>query len=58
MTSDPRKGAAMFRNRITTMQHVELWQSFLSRMLDGGVGGYSQADYALVEEYFSKEAVS
>ena len=30
------KGAAMFRNRITTMQHVEHWQTFLTRMVDGG----------------------
>jgi len=24
MRSEPQKGAAMFRNRITTMQHAEL----------------------------------
>ena len=58
MTTDPRKGAAMFRNRITTMQHVEHWQTFLTRMVDGENGRYSRADYALVEEYFSKEAAS
>ena len=33
MATDPRKGAAMFRNRITTMQHVEHWQTFLTRMI-------------------------
>jgi poly-gamma-glutamate capsule biosynthesis protein CapA/YwtB (metallophosphatase superfamily) len=54
MATDPRKGAAMFRNRITTMQHVELWQSFLSRMIGGERGGYSRRDYQLVEEYFSR----
>ena len=58
MAADPRKGAAMFRNRITTMQHVEHWQTFLTRMVDGENGRYSRADYALVEEYFSKEVVS
>jgi poly-gamma-glutamate synthesis protein (capsule biosynthesis protein) len=58
MAADPRKGAAMFRNRITTMQHVEHWQSFLTRMVNGERGGYSQADYKLVEEYFSRSADS
>ncbi len=58
MKADPRKGAAMFRNRLTTMQHVEHWQAFLTRMVDGERGRYSRADYRLVEEYFSKEAVS
>jgi len=54
MAADPRKGAAMFRNRITTMQHVEHWQTFLTRMVDGDRGGFSRADYRLVEEYFSR----
>jgi len=54
MAADPRKGAAMFRNRITTMQHVEHWQTFLTRMVDGDRGGFSHADYRLVEEYFSR----
>ena len=58
MAADPRKGAAMFRNRITTMQHVEHWETFLRRMIRGGRRDYSRADYALVEEYFSREAVS
>ena len=26
MKTEPQKGAAMFRNRITTMQHAELWR--------------------------------
>jgi len=58
MATDPRKGAAMFRNRVTTMQHVEHWQTFLTRMVNGESGGYSRADYRLVEEYFSREAAS
>jgi poly-gamma-glutamate synthesis protein (capsule biosynthesis protein) len=57
MAADPRKGAAMFRNRVTTMQHLEHWETFLTRMIDGAAGDHSRADYALVEEYFSREAV-
>ena len=54
MTTDPGKGAAMFRNRITTMQHTELWRTFLTRMMDGGKRNYSREAYRTVEEYFSK----
>ena len=54
MAADPRKGAAMFRNRITTMQHVEHWQSFLTRVVESAGRDYSRADYELVEEYFSR----
>jgi poly-gamma-glutamate capsule biosynthesis protein CapA/YwtB (metallophosphatase superfamily) len=54
MSTDPRKGAAMFRNRITTMQHLELWRTFLTRVIGGERGGYSRADRRLVEEYLSR----
>jgi poly-gamma-glutamate synthesis protein (capsule biosynthesis protein) len=54
MKTDPRKGAAMFRNRITTMQHAELWRTFLTRMMDGGKRNYSREAYRTVEEYLSK----
>ncbi len=33
MTTEPRKGAAMFRNRITTLQHSELWRDALTRFM-------------------------
>jgi poly-gamma-glutamate capsule biosynthesis protein CapA/YwtB (metallophosphatase superfamily) len=33
MGSEPRKGAAMFRNRITTLQHAELWRDALTRFM-------------------------
>ena len=58
MAADPRKAAAMFRNRITTAQHQEHWRTFLTRMMNGEREGYSRADYLLVEEYFSREVVS
>ena len=35
MEADPRKAAAMFRNRLTTMQHREHWQSVLTRIMEG-----------------------
>jgi len=33
MASEPRKGAAMFRNRVTTLQHAELWRDALTRFM-------------------------
>ena len=33
MEIEPRKGAAMFRNRITTLQHAELWRDALTRFM-------------------------
>jgi len=33
MGSEPRKGAAMFRNRLTTLQHAELWRDALTRFM-------------------------
>jgi len=54
MSADPRKGAAMFRNRITTMQHTELWRTFLTRMMDGGKRKCLRDPCRTIEEYFSK----
>lgn len=39
---EPRKGAAMFRNRIVTMQHREHWMSALSRIVDGTISESSR----------------
>jgi poly-gamma-glutamate capsule biosynthesis protein CapA/YwtB (metallophosphatase superfamily) len=33
MAEEPRKGAAMFRNRLTTLQHYELWRDALTRFM-------------------------
>jgi poly-gamma-glutamate synthesis protein (capsule biosynthesis protein) len=54
MTVEPRKGAAMFRNRITVMQHLELWRTYLTRVMAEEKRDYSRGDFALVEEYFSR----
>jgi poly-gamma-glutamate capsule biosynthesis protein CapA/YwtB (metallophosphatase superfamily) len=55
MKSEPQKGAAMFRNRITTLQHTELWRDFLTRMMEEGKRPYSREAYRLVEEWFTKK---
>ena len=35
MKTEPQKGAAMFRNRLTTSQHFYHWQDILTRMAKG-----------------------
>lgn len=33
LAREPQKGAAMFRNRLTTMQHAALWRDALTRLM-------------------------
>ncbi|MFB3855113.1 MAG: CapA family protein [Vicinamibacterales bacterium] len=54
MDAEPEKAAAMFRNRITTMQHVELWRDLLTRLVRGQQGGYPRDAYETVVEYHTK----
>ncbi len=35
LETEPRKGAAMFRNRLTTLQHAELWRDALTQFMAG-----------------------
>jgi poly-gamma-glutamate capsule biosynthesis protein CapA/YwtB (metallophosphatase superfamily) len=54
LQSEPQKAAAMFRNRITTMQHVELWRDFLTRVMSGEIRPRSQAASLIVQEYLTR----
>jgi poly-gamma-glutamate capsule biosynthesis protein CapA/YwtB (metallophosphatase superfamily) len=53
MTAEPQKAAAMFRNRVTTMQHAELWRDVLTRTIDGGSKKPPRDAAAIVHEYFT-----
>jgi poly-gamma-glutamate capsule biosynthesis protein CapA/YwtB (metallophosphatase superfamily) len=53
MKAEPHKAAAMFRNRITTMQHVELWRDYLTRAMKTGAPGYSREAFDMAAEYFT-----
>ncbi len=55
LASEPAKGAAMFRNRITTMQHRELWRDLLTRVTDGERSHHSRAAYRLIDEWFTRK---
>ena len=54
MKTEPQKAAAMFRNRITTLQHAELWRDFLTRTMDDGRRRYSKEAFRVIREFFTK----
>jgi poly-gamma-glutamate capsule biosynthesis protein CapA/YwtB (metallophosphatase superfamily) len=54
MKTEPQKGAAMFRNRITTLQHAELWRDFLTRVMDKEPRPYSKKAIRVIREWFTK----
>ncbi len=56
LTTEPPKGAAMFRNRITTMQHRELWRDFLTRQMTERRPAHSREAYKTVQEWFTRKA--
>lgn len=51
MEAEPRKGAAMFRNRITTLQHAELWRDALTRFMSGRPAPARPARTRLIREW-------
>jgi poly-gamma-glutamate synthesis protein (capsule biosynthesis protein) len=54
METEPRKGAAMFRNRITTLQHSELWRDALTRFMAEKESPIAPRLTRLVEEWFTR----
>jgi poly-gamma-glutamate synthesis protein (capsule biosynthesis protein) len=54
MDSEPRKGAAMFRNRITTLQHAELWRDALTRFMSEKPAPARPAWTRLIDEWLTK----
>jgi len=55
MKTEPQKAAAMFRNRITTLQHAELWRDFLTRTMDDRRHPYSREAFRIIREWFTQE---
>mgnify|MGYP001150396400 CR=1 FL=1 len=56
METEPQKAAAMFRNRLTTMQHSELWRDCLTGFMAGKPAAYPAGAHRMVEEYFTRKA--
>lgn len=56
LTTEPQKAAAMFRNRVTTMQHAELWKDALTRAIDERRRQPLAGAADIVREWFSRTA--
>jgi poly-gamma-glutamate capsule biosynthesis protein CapA/YwtB (metallophosphatase superfamily) len=54
MTAEPHKGAAMFRNRITTLQHSELWRDALTRFMSERKAPVPSSLTRIVREWFTR----
>ena len=54
METEPRKGAAMFRNRVTTLQHTELWRDALTRFMAEKPATPRPAWTRLIREWFTR----
>jgi poly-gamma-glutamate capsule biosynthesis protein CapA/YwtB (metallophosphatase superfamily) len=54
LQTEPPKGAAMLRNRLTTPQHAELWRDLLNRIIAGGPAPPRDLA-ALVREWFERK---
>jgi poly-gamma-glutamate capsule biosynthesis protein CapA/YwtB (metallophosphatase superfamily) len=53
LDTEPQKAAAMFRNRVTTMQHAELWRDALTRMIEGKRRRPPAEAAEIVKHYFT-----
>ena len=54
MAQDPPKGAAMFRNRITTPQHNRHWVALLTRIMDRTIDDAPSWAIDLAEEWLTR----
>jgi poly-gamma-glutamate capsule biosynthesis protein CapA/YwtB (metallophosphatase superfamily) len=54
MASEPRKGAAMFRNRLTTLQHAELWRDALTRFMSEKPAPARPAWTGIIDEWLTR----
>lgn len=55
LETEPEKGAAMFRNRITTMQHRQHWIDVLNGMIDGSLGQAPDWSLTLLEQWLTEK---
>jgi poly-gamma-glutamate synthesis protein (capsule biosynthesis protein) len=56
MQTEPQKAAAMFRNRVTTMQHAELWRDALTRMIEGPSARPLRGAAGIVRDWLTRPA--
>ncbi|MBQ9336641.1 MAG: CapA family protein [Lentisphaeria bacterium] len=54
--SDPIKAAALFRNRMTTLQHTQLWIPMFDRVVRGRIGDAPDRYTEMEHEFMNKES--
>ena len=55
LRDEPAKGAAMIRNRVTTMQHREHWIDAMTRIMNGTIDDTPDWAYNLVHEWLTRK---
>jgi len=55
LDSETEKGAAMFRNRLTTMQHQQHWIDTLNRIISGSIDQAPEWSLALLEQWLTQK---
>jgi poly-gamma-glutamate synthesis protein (capsule biosynthesis protein) len=55
LDDEPEKGAAMLRNRITTIQHYRHWIDMLTRIINDDIQSSPQWAYDLAEEWMTEK---
>lgn len=55
LKDEPEKGAAMFRNRIATMQHNRHWIDAMTRIMDGRIDSSPRWAYELTREWLTEK---
>jgi len=53
---EPQKGAAMFRNRLTTPQHYNHWKDFMTHLMEEKYESLPQWPRTLIEEWLTFKA--
>ena len=55
LDSETEKGAAMFRNRLTTMQHQQHWIDTMNRIISGSIDQAPEWALSLLEQWLTQE---
>ena len=51
--TEPEKGAAMFRNRLTTLQHYHHWKDFLTNIVEGKPDSSPEWSQRIIKEWLT-----
>ncbi|MBT7259786.1 MAG: CapA family protein [Desulfobacula sp.] len=51
--TEPEKGAAMFRNRLTTLQHYHHWKDFLTNIVEGKTESSPEWAHRIIKEWLT-----